>query len=127
MTFAKGETVAGFVGVDGGSTSTKAAFLSIEGDVLSKAYQLSNGNPIQDTIEMFAKLREQVEENGAKMDVLGVGTTGYAKDVLKDVLKADVALVETVAHTESAVKIYYHPHVIVDVRGAHYHPVALHA
>jgi predicted CoA-substrate-specific enzyme activase len=117
MTFAKGETVAGFVGVDGGSTSTKAAFLSIEGDVLSKAYQLSNGNPIQDTIEMFAKLREQVEENGAKMDVLGVGTTGYAKDVLKDVLKADVALVETVAHTESAVKFYDDPHVIVDVGG----------
>ena len=40
------------------------------------------------------------------MEVLGVGTTGYAKDVLKDVLKADVALVATVAHTESAMKFY---------------------
>ncbi len=49
--------------------------------------------------------------------MLGVGTTGYAKDVLKDVLKADVALVETVAHTESAMKFYKDPHVIVDVGG----------
>src|SRR5258706_10230936 len=51
------------------------------------------------------------------MEVLGVGTTGYAKDVLKDVLKADVGLVETVAHTESAIKFYDDPHVIVDVGG----------
>jgi predicted nucleotide-binding protein (sugar kinase/HSP70/actin superfamily) len=51
------------------------------------------------------------------MGVLGVGTTGYAKDVLKDVLKADVALVETVAHTESAMRFYKNPDVIVDVGG----------
>jgi activator of 2-hydroxyglutaryl-CoA dehydratase len=66
---------------------------------------------------MFEKLREQVEERGATLEVLGVGTTGYAKDILRDVLKADVALVETVAHTESALKFYEDPHVIVDVGG----------
>ena len=115
--FTAGETVQGFVGIDGGSTSTKAVLLSQAGDVLSKAYQLSNGNPIQDTIDMFVAIRQQVESQGAKLDVLGVGTTGYAKDVLKDVLKADVALVETVAHTESAMKFYKNPHVIVDVGG----------
>lgn len=41
----------------------------------------------------------------------------YAKDILRDVLHADAALVETVAHTESAVKYYEDPHVIVDVGG----------
>jgi predicted CoA-substrate-specific enzyme activase len=116
-TFQKGQTVAGFVGVDGGSTSTKAVLLDEEGEILCKAYQLSNGNPIQDTIEMFENLRSQVEAQHAKLEVLGVGTTGYAKDILKDVLKADVALVETVAHTESALKFYDDPHVIIDVGG----------
>jgi len=115
--FTSGGSVQGFIGIDGGSTSTKAVLLSPSGDVLCKAYQLSNGNPIQDTIDMFAAIREQVESQGASLDVLGVGTTGYAKDVLKDVLKADVALVETVAHTESAMKFYKNPHVIVDVGG----------
>ncbi len=115
--FGVGETVRGFVGLDGGSTSTKAVLLSEAGDVLCKAYQLSGGNPIQDTIDMFVALRQQVESQGAALEVLGVGTTGYAKDVLKDVLKADVALVETVAHTESAMKFYKNPHVIVDVGG----------
>src|SRR5438132_2543482 len=115
--FQKGSTVGGFVGIDGGSTSTKAVLLSESGDILCKSYQLSGGNPIQDTIEQFEALRKQVEEQGAKMEVLGVGTTGYAKDVLKDVLHADVGLVETVAHTESALKFYDDPHVIVDVGG----------
>jgi predicted CoA-substrate-specific enzyme activase len=115
--FTPGELISGFVGVDGGSTSTKAVLLDKDGEILCKAYQLSNGNPIEDTIDMFEKLREQVESRGAALEVLGVGTTGYAKDILRDVLDADVALVETVAHTESALKFYKDPHVIIDVGG----------
>ena len=115
--FLPGQTISGFIGIDGGSTSTKAVLLDKQGEILCKTYQLSNGNPIQDGIEMFEKLREQIETKGAKLEVLGVGTTGYAKDILKDVLGADVALVETVAHTESALKFYDDPHVIIDVGG----------
>jgi predicted CoA-substrate-specific enzyme activase len=116
-TFTPQATVSGFIGIDGGSTSTKAVLIAEDGTILCKAYQLSNGNPIQDTIDMFTAVREQVESQGAQLEVLGIGTTGYAKDVLKDVLKADVALVETVAHTESAMRFYEDPHVIVDVGG----------
>ena len=124
--FQKGSTVAGFIGIDGGSTSTKAVLLDENGDILCKSYQLSNGNPIQDTIEMFESLRGQVEKQNAKLEVLGVATTGYAKDILKDVLNADVALVETVAHTESALKFYEDPHVIVDVGGQDIKIIILH-
>jgi predicted CoA-substrate-specific enzyme activase len=115
--FQPGERVQAFIGLDGGSTSTKAVLLSEHGEVLSKAYQLSKGNPIQDTIDLFENLRQQVETQGAILQVLGVGTTGYAKDTLQRVLQADVALVETVAHTESAIRFYHDPHVIVDVGG----------
>jgi predicted CoA-substrate-specific enzyme activase len=125
-TFQKGSTVGGFIGIDGGSTSTKAVLLDEKGDILCKSYQLSNGNPIQDTLEMFENLRGQVEGQNAKLEVLGVATTGYAKDILKDVLKADVALVETVAHTESALKFYEDPHVIVDVGGQDIKIIILH-
>jgi len=125
-TFPQGSTVGGFIGIDGGSTSTKAVLLDERGEILCKSYQLSNGNPIQDTIEMFENLRRQVEAQKAKLEVLGVATTGYAKDILKDVLKADVALVETVAHTESALKFYDDPHVIVDVGGQDIKIIVLH-
>jgi predicted CoA-substrate-specific enzyme activase len=124
--FQKNSTVGGFIGIDGGSTSTKAVLLDENGTILCKSYQLSNGNPIQDTIEMFENLRGQVEAQNAKLEVLGVATTGYAKDILKDVLHADVALVETVAHTESALKFYDDPHVIVDVGGQDIKIIILH-
>ena len=116
-TFRPGQVVRAFAGIDGGSTSTKGVLLSEDGEVACKAYQLSKGNPIQDTIDIFEELRGQVESAGASLEILGVGTTGYAKDVLRDVLAADAALVETVAHTESAVKYYKDPHVIIDVGG----------
>ncbi|MFH1277493.1 MAG: BadF/BadG/BcrA/BcrD ATPase family protein [Candidatus Eisenbacteria bacterium] len=115
--FAAGEVVRGFVGIDGGSTSTKAVLMSPEKKLLAKAYQLSKGNPIEDTIEMFRELRGQVESGGATLVVLGVGTTGYAKDVLRDALCGDVALVETVAHTKSALHYYDDVDVICDVGG----------
>ena len=63
--FRRGDRVQAFIGLDGGSTSTKAVLLSEHGEVLSKAYQLSNGNAIQDTINLFENLRQQVEMQGA--------------------------------------------------------------
>ncbi|MBV8903287.1 MAG: CoA activase, partial [Acidobacteriia bacterium] len=99
--FEPDEVVEGFVGIDGGSTSTKAVLLSKDKArrILAKTYQLSKGNPIEDTMEVLTKLDRQIRDQGAELKILGVGTTGYAKDILKDVVGADAALVETVAHT----------------------------
>jgi activator of 2-hydroxyglutaryl-CoA dehydratase/predicted nucleotide-binding protein (sugar kinase/HSP70/actin superfamily) len=116
-TFAKGTVVEAFIGLDGGSTSTKGVLLNPKREVIAKAYKLSEGNPIEDTQELFAKLRLQVETNGAVLKVLGVGVTGYAGELLKDLLQADVEIVETVAHTEAALHFYDNVDVICDVGG----------
>ncbi len=117
--FRLGDVVEGFIGIDGGSTSTKAVLLSNDKErrILAKAYQLSRGNPIEDTIEIFGKLRAQAAGQGAEIRVLGVGTTGYAKDILKDVIGADAAVVETVAHTQAGLHFYHDVDVICDVGG----------
>jgi predicted CoA-substrate-specific enzyme activase len=115
--FKAGTEVRAFLGLDGGSTSTKAVLLSESGEMLAGAYQLSKGNPIEDTVEIFEKLRSQIEGQGARIEVLGAATTGYAKDTLRDVICADVALVETVAHARSALHYYGHADAIVDVGG----------
>lgn len=115
--FAPGARVRGFIGLDIGSTSAKAVLLDEGGDVLAKAYQLSRGNPIEDARDMFRAIRRRIEAPGAQLEVLGLVTTGYAKDIVKDVFGADAALVETVAHARSALQRYPDPHVIVDVGG----------
>src|SRR6266704_2454831 len=115
--FRPGQVVEGFMGIDGGSTSTKAVLLDKDKRILMKCYQLSKGNPIEDTMDMFSNLRQQVEEQGATLRILGMGTTGYAKDILRDVLNADAAIVETVAHTEASLHFYPNADVICDVGG----------
>jgi predicted nucleotide-binding protein (sugar kinase/HSP70/actin superfamily) len=109
--------VEAFIGLDGGSTSTKGVLLDREQKVLAKAYRLSEGNPIKDTQELFAQLRSQVESMGASLEILGLGVTGYAADILKDILRADTAIVETVAHAKAAVHQYKDVDVICDVGG----------
>lgn len=112
-----GSTVRGFIGLDGGSTSSKAVLVNEEGQILLKAYQLSKGNPIQDTKELLAQIKNAIHEQGAKLEVLGFGATGYAADVLEKTVKADVNIVETVAHMMSAVHFFGDVDVICDIGG----------
>ena len=117
-TLSQGRTkVKGYIGIDGGSTSTKGVVLDSEGKILTKAYRLSAGNPLEDTKKVIAEMREDVNLMGMELDVCGVGTTGYAKDMLKEALRSDVAIVETVAHTISALKYFDDVDVICDVGG----------
>jgi predicted CoA-substrate-specific enzyme activase len=115
--FRPGEEVEAFIGLDVGSTSTKAILLSKDKEVLAKAYQLSKGNPIEDSRNVLDKLHKNVLSDGATLKVLGLVTTGYAKDVLKEILFADAAVVETVAHTKSALHFYKNVDVICDIGG----------
>jgi len=112
-----GALVRAYLGVDAGSTSTKGVLLDKAGEVIAKAYRLSDGDPIRDAQHVLARLEEQIAGQGCRLDVLGAATTGYAKDLLKDVIGADVALVETVAHMHSALQTCPNADVICDVGG----------
>ncbi len=112
-----GSVVRGVVGLDGGSTSSKAVIVGEDGEILFKSYQLSKGNPIQDTKELVANLMHQIESQGATFECLGFGATGYAADVLEQTVLADVNIVETVAHMMSAVHFFGDVDVICDIGG----------
>jgi predicted CoA-substrate-specific enzyme activase len=117
LEFTPGQRVEGYLGVDGGSTSSKCVVVDDNGDILLKAYQLSKGNPIQDIREMLATLRTRVTEQGATLHIKGFGVTGYAADVLEAALYADVNVVETVAHMKSATHFIKDVDVICDIGG----------
>jgi len=89
-----------FLGIDGGSTSSKAVLVDAAGKLLLKVYQLSKGNPIEDTLELLQKIKEADPKN--YYDIQGLGVTGYAADVLEGALGADANIIETIAHMKSA-------------------------
>ena len=113
----EGGTVKAAIGLDGGSTSSKAVLLGEDGEILMKSYALSKGNPIQDAKELLEDLRTRVRAKGAELDVIGFGATGYAADVLEECVRADVNVVETVAHMMSATHYFGDVDVICDIGG----------
>jgi predicted CoA-substrate-specific enzyme activase len=115
--FAAGEVVRAVVGLDGGSTSSKAVLMSESGELLLKSYTLSKGNPIQDTKDLLRDLRDRVHAHGATLEVIGFGATGYAADVLEECVRADVNVVETIAHMMSATHYFGDVDVICDIGG----------
>jgi len=100
------------VGCDFGSTTAKAVVLSPTRELLFTCYALSKGNPIEDAQSLFRQVRE-----AGYTEVDGLALTGYGKDLLRDVVGADVAVVETVAHATGT--LHFHPDadVICDVGG----------
>ncbi len=111
---AAGDTVMGpvLVGCDFGSTTAKAVVLSPDQELLFSCYALSKGNPIEDAQRLFRQVREAGFE-----DIAGLALTGYGKDLLKDVLGADMGVVETVAHATAALHYFPDADVICDVGG----------
>jgi predicted CoA-substrate-specific enzyme activase len=101
-----------FVGCDFGSTTAKAVVLSQRKDQLFSCYVQSKGNPIEDAKAILRQIREAGYAN-----IGGLAITGYGKDLLKDIVGADVGLVETVAHATAALHFFPDADVICDVGG----------
>jgi predicted CoA-substrate-specific enzyme activase len=101
-----------YLGCDFGSTTAKAVVLCDEGEILSSVYVQSNGNPIEDAKALFARIHD-----AGFTRIAALALTGYGKDLLKDILGADVAVVETVAHATAALHYFPDADVICDVGG----------
>ncbi|MBN2657137.1 MAG: hypothetical protein JXR86_08765 [Spirochaetales bacterium] len=107
----------GYIGIDGGSTSSKLVLLDDSGEPLYRDYVLSEGNPVVDLTGMFNKLKAWVEDHNYDLKILGTGVTGYASAILKEAFSLDNSVVETVAHMRAAVKYYGDTDIICDIGG----------
>jgi predicted CoA-substrate-specific enzyme activase len=101
------------VGCDFGSTTAKAVCLSPDKELLFSCYALSKGNPIEDARSLFRQLREVIGDG----QILGLGITGYGKDLLKGILGADCGVVETIAHASAGLHYFPDADCICDVGG----------
>jgi predicted CoA-substrate-specific enzyme activase len=113
----RGQTLPVWIGVDGGSTSSKLALIDEAGELVYKDYMLSAGNPIADIRELFARLGKWVFRSGATLDVRGAAVTGYASEILGTAFAFDMQVVETIAHLRSAMHHHGDVDVICDVGG----------
>ncbi len=112
-----GEVVRAFLGIDGGSTSTKCALINDKGELLMKEYTLSKGNPLEDFRILAQRILDFYKTKNATVDVIGLGVTGYAAPLLEKILTADMNVIETIAHMKSSQQLFGETDVICDIGG----------
>ncbi|MBW2263006.1 MAG: hypothetical protein JRG91_13595, partial [Deltaproteobacteria bacterium] len=91
-----------YVGIDVGSTSTKAVIIDEDARVLADLYRKTLGDPIGAVRHLFSALEEIEREQSTPLRILGAGTTGSGRKLMGQVVGADVIINEITAHVIGA-------------------------
>jgi predicted CoA-substrate-specific enzyme activase len=103
-----------FLGVDAGSTTTKAALITPQGKLLYQYYAENKGNPVSVIIGVLTELYTLI---GDRVKIAGSAVTGYGEDLIKSAFKFDWGIVETVAHLTAAKKFQPNVDFLIDIGG----------
>ena len=103
-----------FLGIDAGSTTTKAALVGEDGSLLYSFYSNNNGSPLKTTIRAIQEIYSLMPE---KAKIVRSCSTGYGEALIKAALMLDEGEVETVSHYTAAA--FFDPDVdcILDIGG----------
>jgi len=93
----------GYLGVDVGSTSTKAVIMDESGrTVVAKNYLMTAGRPVEAVKEVFRNLLQDVGDNAK---IAGVGVTGSGRYLVGSFIGADLIKNEITAQTRAGAEI----------------------
>lgn len=93
----------GYLGVDIGSTSTKAVIVDELGtEVVAKNYLMTAGRPVEAIKDVFRNLLRDVGDNAR---IAGVGVTGSGRYLVGSFIGSDVIRNEITAQTRAAAEI----------------------
>ena len=103
-----------YLGIDAGSTTTKAALVGEDGSLLYSFYSSNNGSPLATTIRAIKEIDEQLPKDAK---IAYSCSTGYGEHLIKAALMLDEGEVETVSHYYAAA--FFEPEVdcILDIGG----------
>lgn len=103
-----------FLGIDAGSTTTKAALVGEDGSLLYSFYSSNNGNPLATAIKAMKEINQMIP---ADAQIAYSCSTGYGEELVKCAFMLDEGEVETISHYYAAA--FFEPDVdcILDIGG----------
>ena len=103
-----------YLGIDAGSTTTKAALVGEDGALLYSFYSNNNGSPLKTTIRAIQDIYKKLPDTAR---IVRSCSTGYGEALIKAALLLDEGEVETVSHYYAAA--FFDPEVdcILDIGG----------
>jgi len=96
-----------YLGVDIGSISTKAVVIDSENKIYASEYIWTEGNPIGAVKQLLNAIKKQLQS--CNFQIVSVGTTGSARELIGSILGAMVVKNEITAHAIGT--LAFHPDV----------------
>jgi predicted CoA-substrate-specific enzyme activase len=114
---AKGETYEAFLGIDIGSTSTKAMLTTTDRTPLAGFYTYTSGKPAEATQAIFESMDDLIRKHEIMLSVKGVGTTGSGRKFIGRIIHADLVVDEITAHARAAHELNPKTDTVIEIGG----------
>lgn len=103
-----------YLGIDAGSTTTKAVVINADGELVYTYYAGNKGNPVMSAVTILKDIYSKLP---SKARIAYSCVTGYGENIIKAALGVDIGEIETMAHFQSAK--FFCPDVdfIIDIGG----------
>ena len=103
-----------FLGIDGGSTTTKAVLIGQGGEVLYTHYGSNEGDPLKIVGAILADVYAGLPED---VNIAASSVTGYGEALIREAFRLDHSEVETIAHYKAAEHFLPGVDFILDIGG----------
>lgn len=103
-----------FLGIDVGSTTTKAVVLGQNGELLYSSYNNNEGSPLNKTLEILKELYILINKDTR---IAKAAVTGYGEGLIKAALGIDIGEIETICHFRGAKEFMPNVEFILDIGG----------
>ncbi len=103
-----------FLGLDAGSTTTKAVLIDREGRILRQFYESNAGNPVRLAVSMLKGLYPLIPSSAY---IARAVSTGYGEGLFQAAFGVDAGEVETIAHQRAAEFFLPNVEFLLDIGG----------
>jgi len=93
------QIVDAYMGIDIGSVSTNLVVVNDDGEVIKEIYTKTDARPVEVVTKGLTDIRDEL---GARINLLGVGTTGSGRELIGELTGADIITDEITAHKTGA-------------------------
>ena len=106
-----------YLGIDVGSTSSKAILLNERGEAFAGFYTYTSGQPLKAVQALFEAIEHLAEKCSTKFSILACGTTGSGRKFIGSIIRADQDLDEITAHARAAYELNPLTDTIIEIGG----------
>ena len=106
-----------FMGIDIGSTSTKAILIDETGKPIAGFYTFTAGKPLSAVRSILEAIENLSKQKRTEFTVRGAGTTGSGRKFIGKIINADLIIDEITSHARAAYELNPQTDTIIEIGG----------